>query len=687
MSEYVSFPLSATDMPIDISFAFGDEKPAGKHGFLKVEGAYFKFEDGTPGRFWGTCLNGAACFPEHDHAEKLAARLAKTGINIVRLHQMDCEAAQPNIFQYSRGQRLITTRKLDERSLDRMDYLIHCLKKEGIYIFMDLLVHRQFKEADGVRNAKALSNGARPWDLVDRTMIDLQKEYAVQLMTHVNPYTGLAYTEEPAVAMMDIINESSLFCTLPLCEPYATELRQDFRKWLDERNIDYDAENCTLFGVDKDAPLVRYKVEKEKAYFDEMYNHLKAIGVRAPICGTNYIMHAGLYESNSYQDFRDSHAYFHRIWENSMWGEFPEQKKLESFSTCWRGDSGFSKLFHMRSLDQPFFVSEWNMTWPNFYRAEGPIQHAALGCLQGFAGFAIHTYSYQARQTDDMLLGKETPADAIAGVAYREGIFSCWNDPACYGLFYHAALMTRRADVAEANRTIGIKVNAERSRERAEFLNKDLPDSQDWYLEKRFDRMAPCYYGLTEVSKVGNYIDEVPEGVDEVYEEPQWTIDTTKREVLSDNGQMYRSWEKECGWVDSDRTKCAYGFLEKNGTIELNGLSIDCRTDFGTIALSSLTDEPLDKTDNILLTTVGRAYNKDAKFEDWQMVERGTNPTQIEVIHATIKLKTDKKDMKVYSITPEGNHYGTVASTWEDGVLTFTVGEHWRSMYYLIQES
>ena len=357
--------------------------------------------------------------------------------------------------------------------------------------------------------------------------------------------------------------EESLFCTLPLCEPYATELRQDFRKWLDERNIEYDAENCTLFGVDKDAPLVRYKVEKEKAYFDEMYNHLKAIGVKIPICGTNYIMHAGLYESNSYQDFRDSHAYFHRIWENSMWGEFPEQKKLESFSTCWRGDSGFSKLFHMRSLDQPFFVSEWNMTWPNFYRAEGPIQHAALGCLQGFAGFAIHTYSYQSRQTDDMLLGKETHADAIAGVAYREGIFSCWNDPACYGLFYHAALMTRRADVAEANRTIGIKVNAERSRERAEFLNKDLPYSQDWYLEKRFDRMAPCYYGLTEVSKVGNYIDEVPEGVDEVYEEPQWTIDTSKLEVLSDNGQMYRSWGKEYGWVDSDRTKCAYGFLQK----------------------------------------------------------------------------------------------------------------------------
>lgn len=687
MSEYVSFPMSAIDMPIDISFAFGDEKPAGKHGFLKVDGAYFKFEDGAPGRFWGTCLNGSACFPEHDHAEKLASRLAKMGINIVRLHQMDGDYAAPNLFRCDSARRLQNTRQLDPKSMDRLDYFIYCLKQEGIYIFMDLLVSRNFKEGDGVRNAKRLADAARPWSLIDRRMIDLQKEFAQQLMTHVNPYTGLAYIDEPAIAMMDIVNENSLFCTRPLLDPYASEMRADFRKWLDARNIDYDAENCVLLGVDKDAPLVRYKVEKEKAYFDEMYEFLKQIGVKIPICGTNYIMHAGLYESNSYQDFRDNHAYFHRMWENSIWGEFPEQKQLESFSATSCGDSGFTKLFHMRSLDQPFFVSEWNMTWPNYYRAEAPVLHAALGSLQGFAGFTIHTYSYQARQTNDMLLGKETHADALSGVAYREGIYSAWNDPACFGLFYHAALVMRRADVAEANKTIGIKVNAERSRERAPFLKEGMPDRLDWYLEKRFDRMAPCYYGLTEVSKVGNYIDEVPEGVDEVYEEPQWTIDMSKKEVLSDNGQMYRNWEDNYGWIDSERTKCAYGFLEKNGEIKLNGVSIDCKTDFATVAMSSLTDEAICDSDNILLTTVGRAYNKDAVFEGFKMVERGTSPTQIEVIKATIKIKTSKKNLQVYSLTPEGMHYGTVASTYEDGVLTFTVGEHWRSMYYLIQES
>ena len=49
-------------MPVDISWVFENEKPAGKHGFCKVKGDKFEFEDGTPARFWGVIFNGACCF-------------------------------------------------------------------------------------------------------------------------------------------------------------------------------------------------------------------------------------------------------------------------------------------------------------------------------------------------------------------------------------------------------------------------------------------------------------------------------------------------------------------------------------------------------------------------------------------------------------------------------------------------
>lgn len=95
--------MSASGAPIDLSFLFEDEKPAGKHGFVKAEGTQLVFEDGTPARFWGVCLNASANFPPHDHAEKLARRLAMYGVNMVRMHQMETEYSNPNIFQYSKA--------------------------------------------------------------------------------------------------------------------------------------------------------------------------------------------------------------------------------------------------------------------------------------------------------------------------------------------------------------------------------------------------------------------------------------------------------------------------------------------------------------------------------------------------------------------------------------------------------
>ena len=109
----------------------------------------------------------------------------------------------------------------------------------------------------------------------------------------------------------------------------------------------------------------------------------------------------------------------------------------------------------MNLVGKPFFVSEWDMPWPNSYRAEGPIYYAAVGALQNWAGFAIHTYSYGTRLDKMEVLGREQ-STPVAGIPYREGIFSTWNDPAKFGLFYHAALMLRRSDVSPADKKVGV---------------------------------------------------------------------------------------------------------------------------------------------------------------------------------------------------------------------------------------
>ena len=78
MSEYISNPMYALDVPIDLRAVFQEEKPAGRHGFLQVAGDHFAFADGTPARFWGTNFNGGSCFPEHDYAKRWPIRTVLT---------------------------------------------------------------------------------------------------------------------------------------------------------------------------------------------------------------------------------------------------------------------------------------------------------------------------------------------------------------------------------------------------------------------------------------------------------------------------------------------------------------------------------------------------------------------------------------------------------------------------------
>ena len=196
----IPYTLPWDDMPIDLSFVYAKEKPAGKHGFLQVVEGKFVFEDGIEGKFCGTCFNSAQCFPSHEHSAKVAKRLAKIGVNIVRFHQMDAEWSTPNIFQFTRGENKPNTLSFDPVSIDRLDYLIYSLKQEGVYIHMDLLTYRRFKLGDGVEAANQLCDAAKPYSKYNRRLIDLQKKFNYDLWTHINPYTGLAYMDDPVSA-------------------------------------------------------------------------------------------------------------------------------------------------------------------------------------------------------------------------------------------------------------------------------------------------------------------------------------------------------------------------------------------------------------------------------------------------------------------------------------------------------
>ena len=57
-------------------------------------------------------------------------------------------------------------------------------------------------------------------------------------------------------------------------------------------------------------------------------------------------------------------------------------------------------------------------------------------------------------------------------------------------------------------------------------------------------------------------------------------------------------------------------FVGSQSSIDLTDVSFKVENDFAIIAMGSLTDKPINASDNILLTTVGRSKNTDMKFNE-----------------------------------------------------------------------
>lgn len=202
--------------------------PAGKQGFVRAEAGRLATDAG-PVRFWATNICFEGCFPTHEDAERVAARLARLGINCVRMHHMD------NYSIWGDSPNKLT---IDPKKLELLDYLIYQLKQHGVYTNLNLHVSRWFDVAEGFPAREQRPDYDKGLDNFEPRMIELQKKYARDLLTHVNPYTKTAYTQEPAIAFVEINNENAIYANWAggdldkLPEPYAGTYRRLWNAWL-----------------------------------------------------------------------------------------------------------------------------------------------------------------------------------------------------------------------------------------------------------------------------------------------------------------------------------------------------------------------------------------------------------------------------------------------------------------------
>jgi hypothetical protein len=184
-------------------------------------------------RLWGVNLSFGANFPQHEDAEKIALRLARAGINSVRFHHMDTADFPRGIWNPQ------DKKSFDPQALDRLDYFIDQLAQNGIFVDLNLHVGRTHSQP------LSLPSAGTDYDKIvtifTPELIKAQENYARQILSHINKYRKIRYADDPALALVEITNENSLFMwdgdeklrTLP--QFYADILQKQYINWLKNR--------------------------------------------------------------------------------------------------------------------------------------------------------------------------------------------------------------------------------------------------------------------------------------------------------------------------------------------------------------------------------------------------------------------------------------------------------------------
>jgi hypothetical protein len=216
---------------------------AGADGFVHIQDGHF-FAGSNRLRVWGLNLCFGADFPTHEDAEKVAAHLAKLGINGVRMHHHDTASAPRGVW----GPVISGRRTLDPDMLDRQDYFLNQLHRHGVYANLNLHVGRTFTAEEGfvTKDLPASVQYSKYLIYFEPHMRELLKEFCRDYLMHTNKYRGLTRAADPGIAMIELSNENSFSKLGPdiaasLPEPYRGEFKQQWNRWLAQRYSSTDA--------------------------------------------------------------------------------------------------------------------------------------------------------------------------------------------------------------------------------------------------------------------------------------------------------------------------------------------------------------------------------------------------------------------------------------------------------------
>ena len=674
------------------------ESPTGKHGFVKVKGDSFIFEDGTPARFWGAQWGRG----RGDELDYVIKRMRKEGINLTRLHGLRSLV----------DRNAETSLEYSERGFDRMDSLLAKLGEHGMYIVLDpqYPLMSRFKAGDKIRGLP--EGGAAPYaQFFNETVANITKQQMVDIFTHYNPYTKKRWCDDPTLAMIEIENEDSLFWGNP-DDSFKPELEEKFVEWLVKKYSD-NAGLKKAWTVDGKSPLkedegieagqriglmssstfysthlvenpqdkargidqMRFYLELEEKYWNDCYKALRQAGVKVPICGTNWQGHEFATRihmlGQSKLDYIDRHCY----WDhphgkgNLRWNigtcEFhnlPMVKDVKADKNAIKylgvGNLVTDKAWE-QVLGKPMTISEWNTCLPNKYALEGEGLMAAYGLLQGW-DIPIQS-GYGGPEWQEKLSSSS---------------FNVSGNPPQILQFPAVATMWHRKDVKEA-----------------ELIAESLytPETAfEWSADTKPLPLAAAFVG-----KVGyKFVDEKREPVVKDISK-YWDAENLVAKSIT--GEL--TWDAKEGVVhiDTPRTQAVIGFLSAQSH-KLGDVSIESPTDFGAVYVTAMDGyKPIRSAKHMFITAVGPAQNTGMEYEVtenksevddapyWRLKNVGEAPVLLEAVTGKIQIRSENaKKMKCWTLNIVGKRLAEVPLNVQSDTVTLTMKAEHKTVYYEI---
>ncbi len=684
----------AKDSILDVSKDF-DNSPSGTFGKVTIsEDGKLAFENkpNVRQKFHGTVWYmqgevGKTYDETKTNLKKLCEIVKRQGYNLLRFHATD--------YLCSRNPEKV------QLGYDLYDYLIAQAKKNGIYL--NLLVGNNDLNAPNFKWDDRFSLKMK-MIMGDKQTREYWRAHAKSQLEHINPYTGLAWKDDPTFMAMEYWNEMDLFSVTSRLDKDAVDFTNaEFRKYLREKYR--DVKNLNAKGKLKNKKYKSFEeIDFQKEWYTSEWSNLlnKKNAEFGEYCSNvikNEIGYKGLiyqfncnravnttYMSAQLADYAAINIYFKHP---SKFMTPPSSVGQESSLIAAAVDmrDGISR----KITNRPISFTEYNHCHWNPFKHEGGIVFGAYSALQDFDSMVVHS-------------------DAIKTAARSNFLqpFGVFNSPVFRANEFITYCLYMRGDAKKSSKNIELFYSKDYIENSDMMMNgvngeqtkiglltgfslnfHNLPKLEKYAKVKGKNpdlRVSPVGASRVETAqnfsssggKIGKDFD-LNEFVKKLRENdilPKDNITSPSKGIFqSETGEIVLNSNAQKISVITQKTE-AIAF--KKGVENLSALRAISSTTPCAVAVASMDGNPISKSSRMVLTyatdNVNRGMklteNKDcllvnAKYNDDILILRGK-------LSAELKL-SEGKNYKLYALAMNGERMSEIPTKIKNGVMKIEI--------------